>query len=736
MADAYGNVVQHWQAYINAYIQSQDNDGAWVRCECYHRSINWGYNVNGNGEAKVAGQSTGRVQASFYAATGQTRNQKITYKDVWITKGRSGQNIWCEGIVQTTGGYHNGTSSAGVNVWVGAKPSYTVTYNANGGSGAPGDQTKWYGENLTLSSAKPIRTGYTFQGWSTANDSSVEYQPGATYSSNAGVTLYAVWSVNTWTVSYNANGGSGAPGNQTKVYGKTLSLSSTRPTRNLYNFKGWGTSSGSTSPSYQPGGAYTNNASITLYAIWELAWLQPRITNLQATRCDSAGTLNEEGQYAKVTFNWATDRTVSAIKIVCNGVTVNGSGSGTSGSISLVIGNNALSTENSYPVTVTVTDAVGSGTMSTTVAPMNYIMDIAPNGSVAFGKPANQTEKQFSVSMPSTFRERIDGYSEAGNLGSVVEFIEIARSKYVSDSSAGGNGGSSNGYIRLVGEMGGYSADTLGPFDMYIPTRDLNDSEKQVIVNAWSHNISPTTCKILVYKDSSDRVHVYACISRYYRINIRVYATDQAEILWTKSTSVPSGTLFFDSSAMNGFNRPMHSRYLDNYWGLKLPDGTETEWFRTTKNGLIPYQSGGASALGTESWPFNSVWTKNMHINGSNVSDFVVSSGASGVWNYRIWKSGLKECWRHVSSNNISWQSVVGLAYGVIAGRTAFPFTFNSWRCVDASPYTDRSSDKANFGAYETGDGPSLSSHGDINIFRWYADNSGYHNIGIHVYGY
>ena len=70
-------------------------------------------------------------------------------------------------------------------------------------------------------------------------------------------------------VKYNANGGSGAPGNQTKVYGSTLTLSSTKPTRSGYTFLGWSTSSTATSATYAAGGSYTVNASATLYAVWK-----------------------------------------------------------------------------------------------------------------------------------------------------------------------------------------------------------------------------------------------------------------------------------------------------------------------------------------------------------------------------------------------------------------------------------------------------------------------------------
>ncbi len=150
---------------------------------------------------------------------------------------------------------------------------YTISYNANGGSGAPSSQKKYYGVSTTLSTTKPTRNGYTFKGWGTGSTStSPSYQPGGTYTGNASRTLYAVWESNapkTYTVSYNANGGYNAPGKQTKTHGAALMLSSSIPTRSGYTFLGWGTSSSSTSVSYASGGRYTTNADITLYAVWQ-----------------------------------------------------------------------------------------------------------------------------------------------------------------------------------------------------------------------------------------------------------------------------------------------------------------------------------------------------------------------------------------------------------------------------------------------------------------------------------
>lgn len=153
--------------------------------------------------------------------------------------------------------------------------TYAVNYNANGGSGAPSAQTKTYGTDLTLSSTTPTRSGYTFMGWGTsASDTSVDYAAGAKYTSNAAITLYAIWR-KTVTITYNANGGTGAPSASTGyIYNAntnvSITLSSTKPSRTGYTFKGWGTSTTDTSVDYNPNTAYTFSASATIYAIWTI----------------------------------------------------------------------------------------------------------------------------------------------------------------------------------------------------------------------------------------------------------------------------------------------------------------------------------------------------------------------------------------------------------------------------------------------------------------------------------
>lgn len=105
-----------------------------------------------------------------------------------------------------------------------------------------------------------------------------------------------------YTVSYNANGGSGAPSAQTKWYGETLTLSSTVPTRAKYEFKGWATSAAG-DVAVQPSGTYTGNAAITYYAVWELVG-DVKTESYFAIRCDSNGNADDEGTYGKFTCTY------------------------------------------------------------------------------------------------------------------------------------------------------------------------------------------------------------------------------------------------------------------------------------------------------------------------------------------------------------------------------------------------------------------------------------------------
>lgn len=86
--------------------------------------------------------------------------------------------------------------------------TYIISYDANGGSGAPSAQNKTPGVTLTLSSIKPTREGYTFSKWNTkADGTGTNYNSGANYTADTSLSLYAIWNINKVQFAYNPNGG-------------------------------------------------------------------------------------------------------------------------------------------------------------------------------------------------------------------------------------------------------------------------------------------------------------------------------------------------------------------------------------------------------------------------------------------------------------------------------------------------------------------------------------------------
>ena len=150
---------------------------------------------------------------------------------------------------------------------------YTLSYNANNGSGAPSSQS----------------VSVACKGWSTSSSaSSASYISGSSISISSNTTLYAVWQKNsttTYTVSYNANGGSVSPSSATVTAGSSTVLPTpTRTATITYNANGgsgapssqnvslscsgWSTSSSASSASYSCGSYYKPTSSTTLYAVW------------------------------------------------------------------------------------------------------------------------------------------------------------------------------------------------------------------------------------------------------------------------------------------------------------------------------------------------------------------------------------------------------------------------------------------------------------------------------------
>lgn len=161
-----------------------------------------GLNVWPTELATSLGIATG-INGSSSTASGNVSyarggTQVLSTRTLSITKTHAKQSIAVSGTVTVSyrGSSQQVAMEASGTQAVSAKTSYAVKFNANGGEtdGMPASQAKWHGETLTLSSTVPKRPGCTFLGWNTKNDGSgTHYAAGATYGTNAALTLYAVW---------------------------------------------------------------------------------------------------------------------------------------------------------------------------------------------------------------------------------------------------------------------------------------------------------------------------------------------------------------------------------------------------------------------------------------------------------------------------------------------------------------------------------------------------------------
>ena len=263
----------------------------------------------GNTESTSSGNSSFRVVCEYTRSNSGNRYYRYRYRlFIQVTKG----NFYGTNVSRSWGGNVSisGTGNYGVSGWytknvayggkftlgstayaqytssstyrsqisgsatidTAPRPTYTVKYNANGGSGAPGSQTKTYGITLKLSTKKPTRSHYTFQGWATSSTGSVAYQPGGNYTKNASVMLYAKWKIVSHTITYNASSNGGTvSGSGTKTssvsYGSKLTVPVAE--KKNYTFLGWNTKKDGSGSWIRDG--YTVTGNLTVYAIFKLA---------------------------------------------------------------------------------------------------------------------------------------------------------------------------------------------------------------------------------------------------------------------------------------------------------------------------------------------------------------------------------------------------------------------------------------------------------------------------------
>ena len=158
--------------------------------------------------------------------------------------------------------------------------TYTIVYHGNentGGSTASSSHT--YDTAKALTSNGFTKTGYRFIGWSTSPKGDVVYSDGQNVknlTATGTVNLYAQWAPITYSVAFDANGGDGGSMSpQSFTYDASQNLTKNSFTRTGHTFAGWNTEKNGTGTSYSDSASVsnlttTNNATVTLYAQWQV----------------------------------------------------------------------------------------------------------------------------------------------------------------------------------------------------------------------------------------------------------------------------------------------------------------------------------------------------------------------------------------------------------------------------------------------------------------------------------
>ena len=192
----------------------------------------------------------------------------------------------------------------------------TITYNANGGTGAPGASAgtktyisksggiNTYNPSIKLSATKPTKTYYNFAGWGT-NTSTVAYQPGGTYSFSASRTIYAVWKAKTITVTFKRATNSSDTATTTQTFTCGVANQKFKDTGwavTGYNLTGWGfKADGSDGYNYPVDSPVTDGwinehaPAVTLYARWKVKTL--KVTFKRATNSSDTVTATQTFTY-------------------------------------------------------------------------------------------------------------------------------------------------------------------------------------------------------------------------------------------------------------------------------------------------------------------------------------------------------------------------------------------------------------------------------------------------------
>lgn len=392
MSTAYGPSAGsggHWRAVCD-YSATVAAGSVTVRAQAGIQATGWGFSISSGITltANVDGRSS-TSQSGLSSPTsgwGVARGASVTKT---LSRRHAGYSVGVSATATNSSGYLNGTSKASASVYIPPVKHSTYHFDANGGTGAPGDADKWYGEHYWMTSAKPVRAGYEFVGWSDSKDA--------------------------------------------------------------------------TSAKWVAGDDVTPDVDTTFYAVWRLAYVPPKVSLTAATRVAASGSTepSPSGEWAYAAFSWSVDTTKTSGNAVKSAVvmyriagstdwtSVAQAASGASGACSASF---AAAGGSAWEVRCDVTDASGNAastssalaTIGTAVVPISFggkgsgvgILAEAPDSGFRLGTsdamasspvgwrgmaPVTLLDSPSGVATPASLAEAVDGFRRLDVWGAKVE---------------------------------------------------------------------------------------------------------------------------------------------------------------------------------------------------------------------------------------------------------------------------------------------------------------------------
>lgn len=371
------------------------------------------YTIESGAITLPAPTRTGYTFAGWTGANGTTPQKTVT-----IATGSSGNRTYTANWIPNT---------------------YTVTYNGNGASsGSMASQTATYASDFITAKNAFTRTGYTFNGWNEKADgsgtpwaltSSGVAESGKkwkwTYTNN--ITLLAQWTANKYTVSFNANGGTGTVSSVTATYDSTLPGITNSMSRTGYTFAGFYDAATGGTQYYNASNVavktWNKAANTTLYAHWTLTPYkfdvnpQSHVTGfkLKKNGADVSGgsTLTDYYQDAYMDDVFTVHSPIFAAGYTFGGYTKQeGSGAQT------VSG-----------TTATVTMGAGLQSIAITAKPITYSIGYNLNGGTVSSQKTSYTIESdaFTLPTPSKNGWTFTGWSGTGLSGNANKTVTVAK---------------------------------------------------------------------------------------------------------------------------------------------------------------------------------------------------------------------------------------------------------------------------------------------------------------------